>query len=197
MKSQACYQVRQQTKAQALSCISPIETELGFKVNTLVTWRGITFHMKYLEEHESICLYYDAKRGVYRLYKDRKCYWKDACPPEVRTIVQSCSRLPIILHSIFCQAMRIMHRAVAVANAADAARAARAARAIAAADAAYDAAYAVAVADAAFAARAAAARAVAAYAADATYAARADAAYAYAADMRKAFRLMIKWRKTQ
>ena len=151
-----CKLVREQTHAEALSCLSPIETSRGFLVLSLISFRGFELPMKFMRKKEDLYLYFHDNK--YELYKGRgiEPVWDDECPPTIYHLVGFSSRetQALLIHSAFCRMMR--H------------------------DRAADAAYADA-ADAAFAAYA--------------YADAADAAAVYNNEFRKAFRLMIKWRK--
>jgi hypothetical protein len=191
-----CKDVREQLKAEALCCLSPKETpSIGFKVNTIVTYRGIEIPMRFLEKRCGLQLYYDAELYAYYLYKDRRRVKTTICPPPIDIILRFLDfpsiEYMMLMHSVFCNMMRQSRKFevdAAAADAVDAATAAAdAAYAVVAADAAADAAYAVVAADDAV---------------DAVYAVYAAAACvdaAYADDARKyaraAFKHFIQFRK--
>ena len=112
MKSLMCLSIREQIQAEALCCLNPIETRFGFKVNTLVTHRGINISMKILEDQEHLVLYF---RGIhfvnkmYVLHKNGFYMWGGGCPPVISDIINYCSKNTqiLLLHSAYCQYLRM------------------------------------------------------------------------------------------
>ena len=174
-----CKLVREQTHAEALSCLSPIETSRGFLVLSLISFRGFELPMKFMREREDLYLYFNNNR--YELYKGRgiEPVWDGICPPDIHQLVEFCNRetQESLIHSTFCRMMRL-NRKVGAACEAHAAHAAHSAICVAhraACAAYYKAAY---------------------MATCAAYRAACDMTYAVDnKEFRKAFRLMIKWRK--
>ena len=170
-----CKLVREQTHAEALSCLSPIETSRGFLVLSLISFRGFELPMKFMREREDLYLYFNNNR--YELYKGRgiEPVWDGICPPDIHQLVEFCNRetQESLMHSTFCRMMRFNRKVRAARAICAAYKAARAA--YGAAHAAYEAAY---------------------MATCAVYRAACDMTYAVDnKEFRKAFRLMIKWRK--
>lgn len=104
-----CLEVRNQINAEALCCLNPEETPMGFKVNVLVTHRGIEIPMKFLEEHCELRLYCNP-RGAYSLYKEKRCVQLTDCPPSIITILKQLDinsiEYELLIHTVFCNMMR-------------------------------------------------------------------------------------------
>jgi len=172
-----CLSIRNQLGASALCCLNPEETEIGFRVNKLITYRGIILHFRWFEKR-GISLY--TKNEKYYLWNRRDVVILN-CPPAVDMLMGLLRKEEqvLFLHSIFDQMMRISRAAARAA-----ARAANAA-----ADAVYD------VVDAANAAADAVYDVVdAARAADTVY----DVVDAHAVvKIRRAYKELIKFRKSR
>lgn len=110
MNEHACKTIRDEMHYEALSCISPIETPIGFKVNTLVSYRGMVYHMKYFEEHEGLLLYFDVNYGWYYLQKNHEHVWMGECPPTSYQMVKYSDNKLIVLYSVFSFMMRMVRR---------------------------------------------------------------------------------------